>query len=251
MSLYEGAGRYSLILETDDNKKYYFDSSLGNFVLLYEDEKPVKSTLQALDFLTSNFHDKYALKDSYDIPGNLSKIYITYQFKGEKKLACIFNNRTWQHIALTYTGKEIDYRDRENLKAFNDVYEEIQDIGSNFANELLKNNNKLVNLSPNTINTILGLRAHKCATIAKQTYGFGPTDYETYDAVSRVYSEDAYGFYQDLKKQLSRYREFRTVYMNYCKFKGSPEKAPSMATNVKKKVIVPPHQISMFDQPWE
>ena len=244
--------RYSLILETVDGNRYYFNANVGAFIKLYDEDKIVKTSLPKLDFLTANFTNKYDLATSYGIEEKIQSIYITYNFQGEKKLAPVFNNSKWAHITSTYTkGGLVDFKDKDNLDAYNEVYSEISDLNSQFSDILIKNKKKLINLSPNTINTILALRAHKCATLAKKTYGF-PTNYETYDAVSRVYSEDGYGFYQDLKKQLSRYREFRTVYLNYCKYKNIQESNQLKEEDKpKKKVIVPDHQISMFDQPWE
>ena len=82
----------------------------------------------------------------------------------------------------------------------------------------------------------------------KQTYGFQTNDFNTYDKVSSVYSEDRYGFYQDLKRNLTKYRDFRTIYMNYCKFIGrKAEVSEKKTVSPKKKAIIPPHQISIFD----
>jgi hypothetical protein len=244
----EKVGRYSLILETENGNKYYFDTNVGNFIKLVPGGKISKSSLPALDFLTSSFSNRESLRQSYGIEENITKVYITYQFKGEKKLAPIFNNEVWQHIAMTYKGKEIDFRDQVNSDAFNEVYNELSDLNSSFATELINNKTRLINLSPRITDTIVGLRAHENAIKMKQTYGFPVNDYNTYNQVSRVYSEDRYGFYQDLRRNLSNYRDFRTVYMNYCKFKRKEQMVKEKETEMpKKKAIIPPHQISMFD----
>ncbi len=244
----ERVGRYSLILETEDNQVYYFDADCGNFIKKVPNAKISKSSLPAIDFLTSSFANRDALREAYGIEEPISKVYITYQFKGEKKLAPIFNNNVWNHIALTYNGKEIDFKDQINCNAFNEVYNELSNLDSSFANMLINNTCRLINLSPRTINTITCLRAHENAIRMKQTYGFTTNDADTYEKVSSVYSEDRYGFYQDLKRVLSKYREFRTVYMNYRKYIGrKQDTSEKTIVSPKKKAIVPPHQISMFD----
>ena len=81
MGTKEGASRYSLIVETNNNK-YYFDVKLGTFVMMYGNESN-KCSIQAIDFLTSNFSDKNELAKSYGIENEIKKVYITYQFKAE------------------------------------------------------------------------------------------------------------------------------------------------------------------------
>ena len=241
----ERAHRYSLILETVNDEHYYFDTNLGTFVKMYDKDKPKKSALKALDFLTSNFSSKESIAKTYGIEEEIKKAYITYEFKGEKRLKVVFDNKVWSEIAYKTNGREIDYRHQENLQAFNDVYYEICDLDSDFANTLLKNEKHLINLSNKTRETIRGLVAHEKAIKMKHTYGFD-TDYNrgAYD----VYSEDRYGFYEDLKKRLSPYREFRTVYLNYCRYKRLDEqKRNTQEPKPKKKVIIPPYQTSLFD----
>ena len=241
--------RYSLILETDENKKYYFHVKEGAFVELYEDGKATKSSLQALDFLTANFADKYELAKSYGIEGNVTRAYISYVHKGEKLLAPVFNNSNWAHVAYTYAGskKGINFEDKDNMDMLLDVYLELADLNSSFADTLLKNKQRLINLSPKTKDVIVCLRAHENAIKMKKTYGFESKDYQTNLRVGQIYSDDQYGFFQDFKKRMTNYREFRTVYLNYCKYTHAKNLA-SGVDKPKKKVIVPPQQISMFDK---
>ena len=244
----DGAPRYSLIVETLDGKKYYFDTKIGVLVQMYNNDAK-KSSLQAIDYLTSNFENKDDFASSYGISVPLTRVYITYQFKGEKLLAPVFNNPTWSHIASTCKGNEIDFKDEDNHLTFNEVYSEISDLDSDFADVLINNKKRLINLSPRTINTIVGLRAHENAIRMKKTYGFVTKDFSTLQKVDSIYNEDKYGYYMDLKKNLSKYREFRTVYLNYCKYVDKKEK-DLMIEKPKRKVLVPPEQISFFDYNW-
>ncbi len=239
-----GASRYSLIIETSKDK-YYFDTKIGTFVKMYETESK-KCSIQALDFLTSNFSDKNELAKSYGIEDEVIRTYITYQFKGEKLLAPVFNNNAWAYVAATSNGAEVNFKDERNLELFNEVYGEIADLDSEFSNELLKNKKRLINLSPKTTGTIISLRAHENAYRMKRNFGFPVNGYETFQKVDSIYSEDRYGFYQDLKKYLTKYREFRTVYLNYCKFTKKQENIVS-EEKPKKKVLVPPEQLSFLD----
>ncbi len=246
MASSEGVKRYSLILETNDNNRYYFDTELGTFVMMYNDDSK-NSTLQKFDFLTSSFANKEELASCYGINSEIKKIYIRYQFKGERLLAPVFNNSNWAHVALTANGTEVNFKDEKNLGLFNEVYDEIINLNSNFTDMILKNEKRLINLSPRTVNTIVGLRAHERAYQMKKDFGFSVNSYETFNKVDSIYRDDKYGFYQDLKKNLSKYREFRTIYLNYCRFTNRQEKT-NENDKPKKKVLIPPEQLSFFDE---
>lgn len=245
----ERAPRYSLILETVNNDKYYFDTRFNSFVHMYSQVNPIKTDLQTLDYLTSLFSDKKALAEHYGINEDILRAYITYQFKGEKRIAPVFNNEIWSKIAASYRKKEVDFTIETNRDAFNEVYYEIANLDSDFGDLLVKNENRMINLSPKTIATIVGLRAHENAIRLKSKFGYPVNSSETLGKVSQIYSEDRYGFYQDLKKRLSKYREFRTVYLNYCHYTNKTQKVNIQESiSQKKKAITPPHQMSIFDK---
>lgn len=245
----ERANRYSLIFETINNNYYYYDANKEIFVKMYENETPAKTTLEKIDFLTANIYDKSTAAKTFGIDEEIKRAYITYQFKGERRIAPVFNNKKWAYIASTYKGNEIDFKDKENLSAYNEVYYEIADLNSKFGDVLTKNEVRLINLNPETKAIIIGLRAHEKAIKSKNQYEFSATNMETAVIINEIYSKDRYGFYMDLKKSLSEYREFRTVYLNYCKFKKINESKKAQEEIVqKKKVLVPPHQISMFEK---
>ena len=144
---FDGAPRYSLIAVTDKNERYCYDKQKNRFVKLDINDTPSKSTLPALDFLTSNFSSREELASTYGITDPIALMYISYQFNGEKKIAPIFNNPVWAHIAITYNGKKINFVDKENLKAFDEVYQEIIKKDSEFAAMLIKSKKNKINIS--------------------------------------------------------------------------------------------------------
>ncbi len=244
---FDGAPRYSLIAVTDKNEKYCYDTGKNSFVKLDSNDPYSKSSLLALDYLTSNFSSREELLDVYGIKEPIVFMYISYQFNGEKRIAPIFNNPVWAHIAITYNGKKINFTDKDNLKAFDEVYDEITKKDSLFAIKLIKGKKNNINISQRSINIIVSLRAHENAIKAKKEFGLYISP-EVYDKVSSIYSSDKVEFYNDLKNSLSKYREFRSVYMNYCKMiKPEMKEVVSDEEKPKRKVIVNPHQISMFE----
>lgn len=245
---FDGAPRYSLIAVTDKNERYCYDKQKNRFVKLDSHDTPSKSTLPALDFLTSNFSSREELASTYGITDPIALMYISYQFNGEKKIAPIFNNPVWAHIAITYNGKKINFVDKENLKAFDEVYQEIIKKDSEFATMLIKGKKNKINISQKSVNIIVSLRAHENAIRAKRELGFPVGSITSYNPVYEIYSSDKVGFYKDLKNSISKYREFRSIYMNYCKmFKPQMEQVSVKEEKPKRKVIVNSHQMSMFE----
>lgn len=243
------APRYVLIFETVTGDKYYYNAQICNFVKFESKDETAKTSLNAIDFLTARSFNKENLATSFGIDDEILRVYIAYQFKGEKRIKPVFNNSVWAHVASTYKGKKIDFRDEGNLDALKDVYDELTDIKSPFANILLENYKRLINLSPKTIVTIKYLIAHEKAIARKKSFALPTDTLERESKAMRIYNEDRYGFYCDLKKRLANYREFRTVYLNYCKFKNivSQPYEEIEEEKPKKKALIPPQQISMFD----
>lgn len=280
----EGAPRYSLILVTKNGTKYYYDLNLSTFVMMYEKDKPYKTSLHALDILTANYDSKEQLAQMYNIDGPIQVMYISYNFKGERMLRPVFNNPEWAELARSYgetkarmlsvaksKGRsrpkrpEIDYRLYENKKLFDEVYYELANLDSDFAERILKNEKRLIMLAPETRNTIIGLRAHERAIRERDQYMYGVENISI--GGNDIYASDRYGFYNDLRKCLTNYNEFRTIYLNYCAYKAQKEilekkdgeqlkmefeeKKPVAPKPVQKKKVnnpvIPPKQISIFD----
>ncbi len=236
--------RYTLIIETENHDKYYYDMSLDAFVKMYKDSDAKKSTLQALDFLTSVKPGPNELAKEYGITDPIEKVYITYQFKGEKMLEPVFNNSFWSHVAFNYNGKEVDLRDKKILEQVREMYFEIADPDSEFSKIVRDNRLKNVNINQRTRNNIIALVAHERA-IRTNDYTGNSSFYS-----SDVYSRDRYGFYQDFLKDMRVYREFRALYLSYCSCKGIEDAKleTKEEEKPKKKRIVPPEQLSMFSE---
>ena len=235
---YNSAPRYALIIETMNNHTYCYDKDNKCLTLLRENDKEKKCSLPALDYLTSLFTDVNTFGMTYGLNEEIKKIYIKYNYMGDKYLAPVFNNQTWSYIALSYNGKEIDFKDQINLRAFNEVYFELCNVNSDFANIVINNPSKSVRICNKTRDEIISLVAHERAINSKTNDGF-IKDY--------IYFSDKSGFYSDLRKRLSNYKDFRSIYLNYCKYINKNEEKVQTEEQEKKKVLIPPMQISMFD----
>ncbi len=234
--------RYSLIIETVDSDKYYYDVSLGTFVKMHKESDAKKATIQALDFLTSVEVDKDELAKKYGINEQVSRVYLSYKFKGEKLLAPVFNNSFWSFVAFSYNGKEVNVSDEKILEQVRHLYFEIADPESEFSKQVLENKTKMINICQKTRTNIEDLVAHERAIRDNDTYG--NTSFNS----CNEYTKDRYEFYQDFLKSMRNYRDFRALYLNYCKYMGYKEKARQTDDEPKKKRIVPPEQLSMFSE---
>ena len=244
--------RYSLILETNDNKEYYYDFDLGTFVRMDEKSKPTKATIEKIDFFTANYDSQEQLLECYAIE-NPKRLKITYQFNGEKKLAPVFNNLEWALLAKTYKGDPIDFSDYNNLYIVDTVYNQILKLNeygtSDFGNFLRSR----CNISLKTNSLINVMVAHERATRNRFRYYAGIQDLERASVVSEIYRIDKDAFKQDFRRRMGNYRELRTVYLNYCRlYKNNrvvlQEKKEEKPTQDKKLVKEPQYkQISMFD----
>ena len=75
---YEGAPRYSLILETVEGGNFYYDMNLMTFVRMGEKSVPYRGTLYGFDILTSNFDSKEQIAQMYGINEPIKRISIRY-----------------------------------------------------------------------------------------------------------------------------------------------------------------------------
>jgi hypothetical protein len=243
MEDYKPANRYSLILQTVNNDKYYYDVSLDAFVKMYKESDLKKSSLQALDFLTSVKTDRNELAKEYGINDQIARCYITYQHKGENQLSPVFNNAFWSYVTYTYNGKELDLNDEKILEQAKNIYFEIANPDSEFSKMVVDNKNRMIKINQKTRTCIEELVAHERAI--RNNDRVGNTSFNS----CSIYSNDRYGFYQDFIKNLRSYREFRSLYFNYCHFMGNQEKIVKTEEKPKmKKKVVPPEQLSMFSE---
>lgn len=259
------ASRYSLILETIDGSKYYYDINMMTFVKMYGNEKIYKGPLEGFDILTCNFDSREQLAQMYGINDQIKKIYLSYQQKGEQLLAPVFNSKEWAYLAKTYAdakavrrekvvrGKkpkkvEVDFRLYNNSQIFNEIYNELTNLESGFAKHIVSNEERLIRISPDTRNTITNIRAHEGAMHDKMKYTGGLT---------YIYYDHQAAYKNDLKKCLSNYRELRTLYFNCLQYRARKEQIEQAKkvqneeqVNVKalKKPVQPPEQLTFLSE---
>lgn len=221
------APRYALILETINGDKYYFDVNVdrGSFIKLEKGKKPVKTALQVLDHLTASLANKEELGRKYKINDQVARVYVTYQYKGENKIAPIFNNEEWAKVAASCTEKKVDFGIELNNKIFNRIYCEIANLDSGFGQLVIDNPDKKINVSDKTVSTIVNLRAHEKAIRMKQQFMY-QVQAGSYAQVSNEYKQLKRDYYKELKKRLSSYRELRTLYFSYLKYKYPNKMVP-------------------------
>lgn len=248
--------RYSLILETNDDKEYFYDFDLGTFVRMDEKTKPSKETLEKIDFFTANYDSQEQLLECYDIESP-KRLKITYQFNGEKKLAPVFDNPEWAELAKNYKGDPIDFRDYNNLYIVEEVYNQILRLNEYGTSDFGNFVRSRCNISIKTNSLIQMMVTHERATRNRFKYLSGNQDLEKQSAISEIYRIDKDAFKQDFRKRMSYYRELRSVYLNYCRiYKNNglvksiiEEKEKEATVNKEKKLVKEPQykQISMFD----
>jgi hypothetical protein len=234
--------RYSLIIETINHDKYYYDVSKDAFVKMYSVDDAKKLTLQGIDFLTSVKEGPDELAKEYGITDPVARVYISYQFKGEKLLAPVFNNLFWSYVACSYNGKELNLKDQKILEKVRELYFEIADPDSEFSKMVRDNHLRMININQRTRNNIIDLVAHERAI--RDNDRVGNTTFNS----ANEYARDRYGFYQEFLKSMSVYREFRALYLSYCRHKGLQDRMTKKDDTPKKKRIVPPEQLSMFSE---
>lgn len=284
----KGARRYCLILLTTQGTGYYYDLDLGTFVMMHPKDKPYRTTLHAIDYLTANFDSIEQLAGTYGINEPIYSLYISYNQNGEKLLAPVFNNPKWANLAKSYTetknrklsnesgnhNVEIDFRIPSNNEMFQDVYFELSNIDENgeskFANYILdklkvsKKNDKekkTNNRKELLVSTINDLVKNEKELLKKEQTAFGITPHKSssnnFDRIinrDSIYVVERHEIYEEMKKYLSNYRLFRTMYLYYCKYisslpkKENVEEKKDKPKKLVKEPIRPPMQMSMFNE---
>lgn len=244
----EQSNRYSLIIETIDGKTYCYDAKNDCLHLIYSEKEELKYPLNIIDYTTCRIKNKEEFAKIYGINSMIRLMYIKYYFKEAKFLAPAFDNEQWANVAKSMDSSSVDFKNSNNLDAFNDIYLELTNQDSEFANLIMKNENKSVRISKKLREDLVLLLAHERAILNKKKYGvYG--SFETYSRVNELYINDKSAFYYDLKRRLTNYRDFRSLYLNLCKYKESTEtkvEEKKEQKDIKKRVLAP-QQISMFD----
>ena len=248
VTMSEKAPRYHLILETVSGVKYYYDANMGTFVRMGLKDTPYKAPLHVFDMITATFESREQMAQTFSIKEDIKIMYVAYRFKGEWRLAPVFNNEKWAKLAHSYgeintvskyskrPKHVIDFRLYSNLELFNDVYKELMDPESEFADIIIKNKTRRIHLSQFTINAITNARAHEQAIKDKmKTLSIENGREVGLGELPVIYLQDRTGYYQELRNCVTNYREFRVLYLNYCKYKS--EQAMKLKPDEKKKPI--------------
>ena len=240
--------RYSLIIETVDGKTYCYNAKDDCLQLIYSEKEELKYPLNVIDYITCKIKNQEEFCKIYGLNTPVRLMYIKYYLKEAKFLAPSFNNEKWANVAKSMTYSVVDFKNSNNKDAFNDIYLELTNKDSSFGNLIIKNENKSVRISQKLKQELVLLLAHEKAILNKKKYGvYG--SFEAYNRVRDLYISDKSAFYFDLKKRLTNYRDFRSLYLNLCKYKESSEtrnNEKKEEQNIKIKHLAP-QQISMFD----
>lgn len=247
MDKHKTANRYSLILETASGKKYYYDFEKRGLVEFLDEEKVPKASIQRIDFLTASFNNVDDFAKVNGINEEIRSKYILYKYEGKKYLQLCFNNPTWAHLALSYKGEKINFNDKTNLEAFNDVYCELINPDSKYATFILTNPKRTINIYPKTLETIEAIVRYEIIRKEKERTSGPYKSVDTERKVKAIYDQDKTGFYLDLRSKLTKYRDFRTLYLNYCKYIEYKNNLENEKNNAKKKMLIPDTQIRLFD----
>ena len=237
VSMSEKAPRYYLMLETVEDVKYTYDINMGTFVRMGPKDMPFKAPLHCFDMITATFESREQMAQMYGINTPIKTMYVGYRLKGEWRLAPVFDNESWAKLAKSYgeintvtkyckrPKHVIDFRFYNNLDLFNDVYKELMDPNSEFADIIIKNKTRRIHLSQYTINALTNARAHEQAIRDKKKELALERGHEVeLDELPVIYLQDRTGYYQELRNCVTSYREFRTLYLNYCKYKKDQAK---------------------------
>ena len=82
---------------------------------------------------------------------------------------------------------------------------------------ILKNEKKTINVYPKTLETIEAIVRHEKISRRQEAIR-DKSSYEREQSARKVYDQDKTGFYLDLRDKLTKYRDFRTIYLNYCRY---------------------------------
>lgn len=245
------SNRYSLIIETKNGNKYYYDVKASKFIKLEEYSKPTKTYLQAIDVLTLSYENEESFAKEYGIDEEIKSVYITYHaMKIEKRLKPVFNNNILKEMASNCLSNQIDWNIKLNQNIFNEIYNEIMNPNSEFAEIIIEENNRnrpYIKPLPETRNLISSILANEEAN----------KDHEKYGAImDDTYYDDKEGYRKDLKNELSQYKELRNLYYDLCKYKAitaeniKQEGEIEETKEERKSLALEPQQISFFNK-WK
>ena len=194
-------GRYRLVQEYNETgERAYFNFGARQFYDQSEKGNQQVS-LATIDSITTVFTSEkefiYMLRNSGFDP-SISTLFISYNLKGERKLAPVFNDEMLKRVSDCTLGRQDGKVDVE--KAF------ISDYLNNIFRVLIVPNN--------------GLYKRIADKYAKgsNTYGVNKMNYYFIGNLDHVFDgkvEDERFWFERFKHEFSDYKEFRALHLNY------------------------------------
>ncbi len=234
-------GIYHLIDEDKDTKEreYLNFGSRKRFLDLKDCDNP-NTSLSVIDSLTTLFLDekdfRSYLKDDMETYRD-RLIYITYKNNGEKKLACVYNDKVLHDIAektLGSQGGSVNLSDNLTKSYLYSMFREIKDPNSTFVDEVLARTKPSYSINDHNKELISEIRSDTAYT----------QNYENFQLTRFL-------------RNFTSYKEFRALYLNYKEYKKRMElkrqkeydenkEELKQLIKSKKKNREVPGQISMF-----
>lgn len=232
-------GIYRLVSEDRNHEKKYLDFSGKRVFMVPEYSVRYSVPLSEIDAYTAGKMSVNDLLNSADSSSydSAKKVYISYNYSGEKKLDCIYNDDVLQKIALKTIGDRkgsINLSDNNTKVILVKMFMEITNRNSNLTDDILSRHSNSYSVNAHNKDLIADLHSDYAYTEKKRNY-------------------QLYRFF----RAFSSYKEFRALYFNYKEYMNKLNK-PLSETNertnekvkslVKKRVNAPvPGQISMFE----
>jgi hypothetical protein len=233
-------GIYHLILENiKEGGREYLDFTGRRRFLPIEYTTRYSVPLSEIDEFTTQYQNEQSMRKSLDHSDidPLYKAYITYNYCGEKKLSCLYNDSMLQHIASKTIGVKrgcINMADTDTKIVLFNIYKEISDRKSKLTEEILGKTKNSYSINVHNKELIADIHVNQPHTERMLSYQF-----------------------TQFVKAFTSYKEFRALYINYKEYKKKydkedinvyeTEKSNVKCLSKKRKNAPVPGQISMFE----
>ncbi len=218
-------GRYSLILEKE-GIKYCYDFEKGSF-REFDKKGPYKTKLSKIDAFTSYCDSKEQFLTLQGLEDD-GKLYISYNHEGENVLRCVFDNKFWNTVALTAHDNKVDFANKDIDDKLKEIFSAICDPNSEYYRYIVENPKRTIRLSPKILECIHLAHKHSVNYEYRKKMG---------ENTGLEYQSDFRGYYEDLRKNIRRYRDFRVLNLSYDVFTKSKEKSKQDKKEVSVKQL--------------
>jgi hypothetical protein len=240
-------GNYHLVKETlETGEREYMDFQGKKCFLPKEYTVKTNVPLSVIDEFTCHFvnedHMRLAITKEDDMGNHKNKMYITYNYEGERRLSCVYDDEVLAHVASKTVGSkksQINTNDSQTMSIAYAMFNEILRFGSTFATDATKGDNSN-SYSINNHNVKLLRELHRTPP-KKESEAFRLFR-------GRFLKDNAFG----------SYKEFRALYLNYKQYKNKRrivmeemekerDNNASPIVEEKKEDSKAPVQLSMFE----